>query len=75
MAEEWSRNAEKIAAIEVEIRHLQEGQIAMAKQLNEVHEVLLAAKGARWAIIGVAGLAGFLSGKLAALAAIFGIKV
>ena len=75
MADEWNRNAERISALEVEIRHLQQGQDAMAKQLNEVHEVLLQAKGARWAIIGVAGLAGFLSGKMASIAAIFGFKV
>lgn len=35
----------------------------MVTKVDEMHSILLQARGARWAILGVAGLAGFLAGK------------
>ena len=82
MADEWSTNSQRIAVLEAEHKHtiqkledVGKRTEAIQVQVKEMHDLLMQAKGARWAIIGVAGLAGFLSGKLAALAAVFGVKV
>jgi hypothetical protein len=40
-----------------------EGEVAkMAAKVDEMHAILLQARGVRWAIVAVAGLVGFLTG-------------
>lgn len=56
--------SERQAVLEEQLNTLKAEVREMKTKLDEVHSVLLQAKGARWAIIGVAGLAGFLSAKL-----------
>lgn len=70
-----SNEVERIAVLEANQRHMERKIDEMAEKVGEMHEVLLQARGARWAIVGVAGLAGFLASKLAYVAALFGIKM
>lgn len=61
----------RIAVLETKHDHLEKQIVKMSEQVDEMHSVLLQAKGARWAILAVAGLAGFMAGKLAGLIALF----
>lgn len=68
-------DGERITALEVTIKHVSDNQDRMAAQMQEVHDLLLKAKGAKWAIIGLASLGGFLSAKLWSIAALFGLPI
>lgn len=69
------KDGERIAVLEANQRHL-EGKIdLMAKQVTEMHELMLQAKGARWAILGVASLAGFLAGKAGGILGYLGFRL
>lgn len=68
-------DGERITALEVTIKHVSDNQDRMAAQMQEVHDILLKAKGAKWAIIGLASLGGFLSAKLGSIAALFGLPI
>ena len=57
---------ERIAVLEANQRHHDSKIDNMSKKVDEMHEVLLQAKGARWAILGVASMAGFFAGKFGA---------
>ena len=46
----------------------------MNENVKEMHAILLQAKGARWAILGVASLAGFLSAKFGGIMSMFIVK-
>lgn len=68
--------------IEERIAVLEANQVFMRNELKEANETLrelrdlmLTAKGAKWAIIGVASLAGFLSGKVGAIVAALGFRM
>jgi hypothetical protein len=39
----------------------------MSLKVDEMHELLMQARGARWAILGIASLGGFIAGKLASI--------
>ena len=65
---------ERIAVLEANHRHAETKIDKMADKVDEMHELLLQARGARFAIIGVASLAGFLSGKIGTLVAALGFK-
>ncbi len=69
------RDGERIAVLEANQKHMEQKIDAMAKQVAEMHELMLKAKGAKWALLGMASLAGFLSAKLASVAAFFGVKM
>ena len=58
-----SRSAtERLATLEQKVSHM-EGEVAkMAAKVDEMHAILLQARGVRWAIVAVAGLVGFLTG-------------
>jgi predicted esterase YcpF (UPF0227 family) len=60
---------ERIRAVEVQIQHLVETVEHMSKKVDEVHGAFMQAKGAQWVLVGVAALAGFLSGKVGAVVA------
>ena len=64
---------ERIAVLEVQQRNIEVRLTAMGVKVDEMHSVLLQAKGARWAILGVASLAGFLAGKASAIMNFFNI--
>lgn len=65
----------RIAVLETRHDHLEKQIVKMSGQVDEMHSVLLQAKGARWAILGVASMAGFFAGKLAGFLALFGGKM
>jgi hypothetical protein len=58
-----SRSAnERLATLEQKVSHM-EGEVArMSAKVDEMHAILLQARGVRWAIIAVSGLVGFLTG-------------
>jgi predicted esterase YcpF (UPF0227 family) len=68
---QMTSDGERIAVLEANQRHMGDKIDAMAGQLQEVHDLLLKAKGAKWAIIGLATLGGFVSAKIGAVAALF----
>jgi predicted esterase YcpF (UPF0227 family) len=55
---------ERIRALEVKVDYLTETIEKMADTVDQLNAVMQQARGARWAILGVAGLAGFLAAKL-----------
>ncbi len=61
----------RIAVLEANQRHFETKMDKMSSKVDEMHEVLLQARGARWAILGVASLAGFLAGKFGAILSLF----
>jgi predicted esterase YcpF (UPF0227 family) len=65
---------ERIAVLEANQKHMLDKIDSMSEQLCEVHDLLLKAKGAKWAIIGLATLGGFISAKIGVVAGLFGFK-
>jgi predicted esterase YcpF (UPF0227 family) len=59
---------DRLIRLETEVEHLTKAVETMDEKLTEVHNLLLQAKGVRWAILGMAGLGGFLASKLGSLA-------
>jgi hypothetical protein len=53
---------ERLAALEARLAHLEEDVHDMRLKVDAMHSILMQAKGARWAIVAVAGCAGFLAG-------------
>lgn len=58
---------ERVAKLEVQITHLTVKLDDTHQKVEEMHAILLQAKGARWAIVGLAGVAGLASGLIAKL--------
>jgi hypothetical protein len=58
---------DRLIRLEAEVEHLTKGVSAMSAQVKDMHELLMQAKGARWAILGMASVGGFISAKLTAL--------
>lgn len=63
---------ERIRALEVQVDHLVVTVDRMAGKVDELHNMLQAAKGARWVLMGTAALVGFIGAKLGALAGFLG---
>lgn len=57
---------ERIARLETRIEHLTDTIDKMAHKVDELHGIMQQAKGARWAILGAAGVAGFFGSKAGA---------
>lgn len=66
---------ERIAVLEANQVFMREQLTEMNETLKSINELMLTAKGAKWAIIGVASLAGFLSGKFGSVIAALGLKM
>lgn len=66
---------ERIAVLEANQQFMRDQLTEMNATLKEINELMLTAKGAKWAILGVASLAGFLSGKMGAVIAALGFKM
>lgn len=58
---------ERVARLEVQIKHLTTKLDDTHKKVEEMHAILLQAKGARWVIVGLAGITGLASGLFAKL--------
>jgi len=66
---------ERIAVLEANQVFMRDQLTEMNETLKSINEIMLTAKGAKWAIIGVASLAGFLSGKVGSVIAALGFKM
>lgn len=66
---------ERIAVLETNQQFMREQLSEMNEKLTAVHELMLAAKGARYAVIFAASIAGFLSGKLGGALSALGLKM
>ena len=55
-------SSERLAVLEQKVSHMEEELDRMSAKVDEMHAILLQAKGVRWAIIAVSGLVGFLIG-------------
>lgn len=53
--------AERITRLETQLENVEEKLDASLKKLDQIHEVFLQAKGAKWIIVAGATLAGFLA--------------
>ena len=53
---------ERLAILEQKVSHMEEELDRMAVKVDEMHAILLQARGVRWAVITVSGLVGFLVG-------------
>jgi hypothetical protein len=53
---------ERLAVLEQKVSHMEAELARMSAKVDEMHAVLMQARGVRWAIIAVAGLVGFLAG-------------
>jgi hypothetical protein len=58
---------ERVAKLEVQMMHLSNKLDDTHKKVEEMHAILLQATGARWVIVGLAGVAGLASGLIAKL--------
>lgn len=56
---------ERVAKLEVQMDHLAAKLDDMHDKVEEMHAILMQARGARWVIVGLAGIAGLASGLLA----------
>lgn len=55
-------NEERIAALQVKVDHLDKTLDAATKKIDDMHDMLMRADGAKWVLIGLASLAGFMAG-------------
>jgi 2-phosphoglycerate kinase len=63
---------DRLIKLEIETSHLTKKVDEMAKQIDEMHDLLMQAKGARLILIGVASVVGFASAKLASWSGVIG---
>ncbi len=54
---------ERIARLETQIIHLADTIDKMSVKVDDLHAMLQQARGAKWAILGAAGIAGFFGSK------------
>jgi hypothetical protein len=55
-------SSERLAVLEQKVSHMEEELDRMSAKVDEMHAILLQARGVRWAVIAVSGLVGFLAG-------------
>lgn len=55
---------ERIAVLETQIKHLDIELLEMSKKVNEMHGLLMQAKGFRWALIAFISCVSFTTGTL-----------
>jgi hypothetical protein len=55
-------SSERLAVLEQKVSHMEEELDRMSAKVDEMHAILLQARGVRWAIIAMSGLVGFLAG-------------
>jgi hypothetical protein len=53
---------ERLAVLEQKVSHMEAELGRMSAKVDEIHAILMQAKGVRWAVITVSGLVGFLAG-------------
>jgi hypothetical protein len=55
-------SSERLAVLEQKVSHMEEELDRMSAKVDEMHAILLQARGVRWAVIAMSGLVGFLAG-------------
>lgn len=65
-------DVERIAILEQQMRDMKEDVHETRKKVEAMHDLLTAAKGAKWALLGLASLAGFMAGWAHKLLPFFG---
>ena len=53
---------ERLAIVEQKVSHVEAELAKVSRKVDEMHAILLQARGVRWAVIAVSGLVGFLAG-------------
>ena len=66
---------ERIAVVETELKNTREQMGSMSAKVDDMHSIVQAFKGVKWAVLALAGIAGFIAGKLGGLIALFSGKV
>lgn len=56
---------DRLIALERDVKHLTKNIDEMSDKVDELHNLLMKARGARWFILAAAALGGFVSAKLA----------
>jgi hypothetical protein len=54
--------SERLVILEQKVSHMEEELDKISAKVDEMHAILLQARGVRWAVIAVSGLVGFLAG-------------
>lgn len=57
---------DRVIALEVKVQNLTVTVDSMAVQVDQMHDLLMQARGARWAIVGAATVGGFMAAKAVA---------
>lgn len=70
--EELSTVRDRIKTLELEFVHMNKSMDEMQEKVDEMHEILLQAKGAKWSIFLLAAVGGFLATKVSAIFSLFG---
>jgi hypothetical protein len=55
---------DRVIRLEAEVQNLEDKVSGMSRKVDEMHAILLQAKGARWVIVGSAAIAGFIASFL-----------
>lgn len=63
---------ERVARLETKVDHLSEALDKAVKKVDEMHGVMMQAKGARWVLIAAASIAGALAGFAAKFTGLIG---
>lgn len=63
---------ERVARLETKVDHLSEALDKAVTKLDEMHNVMMQAKGARWVLIAAASIAGALAGFAAKFMGLLG---
>jgi hypothetical protein len=53
---------ERLAVLEQKVSHMEAELDRMSAKVDEIHAILMQARGVRWAVITVSGIVGFLAG-------------
>jgi len=65
--EDISSLKDRIKTLELEFVHMSKSMNDMQEKVDEMHEILLQAKGAKWTIFLLAAVGGFLATKISSL--------
>lgn len=58
---------DRVIALERDVRHLTDQIEDMSEKVAAMHDLLMQARGARWMVLGMAGIGGFMASKLPAI--------
>jgi len=65
---------DRVVALERDVKHLSQQVEDMADKVSQMHQLLMQAKGARWAVLTLVAVGGFVAGKLGSLVSLFGLR-